>query len=175
MRNAFHNPVAESKSKSFTRSDGNDTKSLLDFFKIDIMRLPDDRFIEGVAQFNSLGDSIKHYHADLEYPEFDIFDTVRIIRFQDGIKNIFFKYYNLSKLKVEKLKKLIDSLYLLYGEDDGHKGKFSENDLKDYNSESSDELFGRRWIRKNQKYPVAVEINKLANVITLSIWGIGGK
>jgi hypothetical protein len=147
-------------------------KSIFDFFKLNLTKVPDNRFVKGVTESDSSGDSIQHYHACLEYLECDIFNSVKIVKFHNNLKNIFFKCHSLSKLNVYKVKNLINSLYLVYGIDDSSKGKFTDNDLKDYNSDEFYMVFGRRWIDDKFKYPVAIEINRETNVIILSILGL---
>lgn len=165
-----------SETKTQPQSDSNINnkvkKTIFDFFKINLLELPNDSFVEGESELNASGDTIQHYRAGLDYLECDLFDTVELIKFQNGSCNIFFKYYNLSKVRIDKVKKLIDSLYLIYGVDDSDKGKFTDNDLNDYNSKEFYMLFGRRWSDEKYKYPIAVDIDRESNVITLSIWGI---
>jgi len=150
----------------------NSKKSIFDIFRINLARMPDDNFIEGAAQLEPSGDSINHYYSCLDYLECDIFNVVKIVRYQNNFKNVFFKCYTLSKLNVSKVKALINSLYSIYGPDDNKKGEFSQEDLKDFNSDESYMFFGRRWIEDKFEYPVAIEINRETNVITLSILGM---
>jgi hypothetical protein len=150
-------------------------KSLYNFFKISLVELPDDRFVEGETELNSQGDSFQNYRASLDYLECDIFDTVEILKFQNGSMNIFLKYYDLSNVNIDKVKKLINSLYLIYGVDDREKGKFTNKDLEYFYSEETYQLFGRRWHSVNSNNPIEIGIDRESNVITFSIWSVKPK
>ncbi|MBS1988101.1 hypothetical protein JST56_03855 [Candidatus Dependentiae bacterium] len=61
-----------------------------------------------------------------------MFDTIEIKQFEDGTKNIFFKNHQLDEVKLADVQKLVDDLYLVYGQDDNYKGKFNSKDKEDY-------------------------------------------
>jgi len=159
-------------SQTSSDSENKEKKTIFDFFKINLLELPNDSFVEGESELNTVGEPIKHYRTSLSYLECNLFDTIEIIKFQNNSFNIFFKYYNLSKVKIDNVKKLIDSLYLIYGVDENDKGKFTDNDINDFHSEDFYMLFGRRWSDGKYKYPAAVEIDRDSDVIIFSIWDI---
>ncbi len=165
---------SESSSSTDQSNSENEKKSIFDFFKINLMEIPDDSFVEKLSKRNSPSDSVHFYHSDLNYLECDLFDTIKIVKF-NNVKNIFFKSYILSIDKIIHVKKLINGLALLYGPDDNGKGKFTDKDLKSYKSKKSYLFFGRRWIAKKCTYPVALEIDRAGMVLVLSIWGINSK
>jgi hypothetical protein len=163
----------ENDSELNTESKNKIKRSIFDFFKIDLLEIPNDIFVEGVRELNSSGTQITKYRANLNYLECDIFDTIELIKFWNNSKNISFQSFNLSKVKINKVKKLIDSLYLIYGNDDDNKGKFNDNELNDYYSKDFYGLFGRNWMDHTKyKNTVRLGIDRDSDTMTLTIWGI---
>lgn len=103
-----------------------------------------------------------------------MFDTIEIKQFEDGTKNIFFKNHQLDEVKLADVQKLVDDLYLVYGQDDNYKGKFNSKDKEDYLSNDFYTFFGRSWTDENRiKTPIDLSIDRDVDTISLSIWGIG--
>ena len=87
-------------------------------------------------------------------------------------KNISFKSFDLRSVKMDALKKLIDDLYLIYGNDSSNKGKFTTKDQQEFNDTDFYLLFGRNW-GEYPKYKYPVSIGRDENGIYISIWGVG--
>ena len=72
------------------------------------------------------------------------------------------------------VQKLVDDLYLVYGQDDNHKGKFNSKDKEDFLSDDFYTLFGRYWGTEGKiKTPIDLSIDREVDTITLTIWGVG--
>jgi len=85
---------------------------------------------------------------------------------------VIFKNYDLSSININFIKKLIDDLYLINGQDDHGQEKFNSKDKKRFYSTDFDVLFGRRWSDLDKhKYPLFIYINRDTNEISLTIWG----
>jgi 5-methylcytosine-specific restriction endonuclease McrBC regulatory subunit McrC len=150
------------------------SKNIHDFFIIKLDSIPDSNFIEGNSEINSSGDTIKNFRKSLSYLECNIFDTIEIKQFEGGTKNIFFKNHELDNVDMTEVQKIVDELYLVYGQDDNHKGKFNSKDKEDYLSNDFYSLFGRAWAQENKiKTPIDLSIDRDLGTITLGIWGIG--
>jgi 5-methylcytosine-specific restriction endonuclease McrBC regulatory subunit McrC len=149
-------------------------KNIRDFFNAKLDTIPDESFVEGNPQTNTVGQTINNFRKTLRYLECNLFDTIEIKQFEDGTKNIFFKNHQLDNINIADVQKLIDDLYLVYGQDDNHKGKFNSKDKEDYYSNDFYTLFGRGWADENRiKTPIDLSIDRDVNTIVLSIWGIG--
>lgn len=121
-----------------------------------------------------LGQTVNNFRKALRYLECNLFDTIEIKQFEDGTKNIFFKNHRLDEVKLADVQKLVDDLYLVYGQDDNYKGKFNSKDKEDYLSNDFYSLFGRSWTDENRiKTPIDLSIDRDVDTISLSIWGIG--
>lgn len=145
--------------------------SIFDFFEIDLKNIPDNSFIANEIENNKIGQTVQTFRKLLSYKECGLFDTLEIKVIEGIHKNIFFKTFNPDGISFKALKKLIDDLYLIHGNDIDNKGKFNNNDRKDYLDSEFYMLFGRSWteVPKN-KHPITISRDE--NELTLSIWGI---
>lgn len=149
-------------------------KNIRDFFNVKLDSIPDDSFIEGNSETNSVGQTINNFRKTIRYLECNLFDTIEIKQFEGGIKNIFFINHNLNTIAIAVVQKLVDDLYLVYGQDDNYKGKFNSKDKEDFLSDDFYGLFGRYWGTEGKiKTPINLSIDRDVNTITLTIWGIG--
>ena len=149
-------------------------KNIRDFFNVKLDSIPDDTFIEGNSETNSVGQTINNFRKTIRYLECNLFDTIEIKQFEGGIKNIFFINHNLDTISIADVQKLVDDLYLVYGQDDNYKGKFNSKDKEDFFSDDFYGLFGRYWGTEGKiKTPINLSIDRDVNTITLTIWGIG--
>lgn len=147
-------------------------RTIFDFFQIDLQNIPDDSFIKAEVETNSSGDTIENYRKSLSYKECGIFDTIEVkVIGQEKSKNVFLKSFQPDKIKMENVKKLIDDLYLIFGNDSTGKGKFTSKDIEDYNSPNFYQLFGRSWT-SYPKYKFPVSIDRDEDVVSISIWGV---
>ena len=146
-------------------------RTIFDFFKIDIKNIPDDSFIAGETEENSSREKVYNFRKSLDYKECGIFDTVEVKLIGEESSNVFLKSFNPEKVDFNKLKCLIDDLYLIYGNDSEDKGKFTIEDKEDYNDSKFYMLFGRMWTDYSKyKYPVYVTRDE--GEISISIWGV---
>ncbi len=149
-------------------------KNIRDFFSSKLDFMPDESFVEGNSEINSAGQTVNNFRKTLHFLECNLFDTIEIKQFEDRTKNIFFKNYQIDSINITSVQKLVDDLYLVYGEDDNHKGKFNTKDRNDFLSDDFYTLFGRYWGTEGKiKTPIDLSIDRDLNSITLSIWGIG--
>ncbi|GEM_PF-6599272 len=146
-------------------------ENILDFFKTDPLKIPDESYIKGEIEFNSAGQEVCNYRKNLDYLEFGIFDTVEIKIIENNSKNIFYKTFKAKKVRMDNLRKLIDDIYMIYGSDNNHKSKFSNKDLNEYKSNDLSILFGRAWT-DFPKYKYPITIDKFEGELTLSIFGL---
>ena len=143
-------------------------RTIFDFFQLDLKTSPNESFIKADPDINKSGDSIQAFRKSLNYKECGIFDTVEVIVINGTSKNIFFKSYDPKKVKIDNLKILIDSLYLIYGDDDEYKGKTTSKDIEEYRNQTP--VFGRNWM--DSKYEYAVMISLDEDKLSIGIWGI---
>ena len=133
-------------------------RTIFDFFQIDIKNIPDESFIAGEIEENESGDKVQNFRKSLNYKECGIFDTVEVKLIGDEGKNVFLKSFNPERVNFDKLKSLIDDLYLIYGKDSDDKGKFTNKDKEDYKDIEFFMLFGRSWSDyPKYKYPVRLD------------------
>jgi hypothetical protein len=87
---------------------------------------------------------------NLREKEFSVFDKVEIKKAGQGLRYLIFKIVDLSLIPVKHISRVVNTLYLLYGEDDQGKGKFSESDICEL--DNSDVVWnGRSWLQ-TEKY-----------------------
>jgi hypothetical protein len=66
-------------------------RTLAEFFAVNFDTIPDETFFEGSKDVNTVGETFHNYQKRLNYYECGIFDTIEIMVFEKGSKNIFFK------------------------------------------------------------------------------------
>ena len=145
--------------------------TIYDFFNIDIKKIPDESFVEAGVKTNESGDSFQTFRKSLDNKECGIFDTVELHVIDGKSKNISFKTFNADFINIEKLKRLIDDLYLIYGTDDYGNGRFNNDDRLNYLDSDNFVLFGRRW-GEYPKYQNPVAVERDGNEVILTIWGV---
>ncbi len=146
-------------------------RTIFDFFQIDIKNIPDDSFIAGEIEENTSGEKVQNFRKSLDYKECGIFDTIEVKLIGDEGKNVFLKSFNPERVNFDKLKSLIDDLYLIHGNDSSDKGKFTNKDKEEYKDPEFNMLFGRSWTDyPKYKYPVSVSRDE--DEISISIWGV---
>ena len=146
-------------------------RTIFDFFQVDIRNIPDESFIKGEIEENTSGDKVQNFRKTLDYKECGIFDTIEVKLIGDECKNVFLKSFNPERVNFDKLKSLIDDLYLIHGNDSSDKGKFTYKDKEDYKDPEFNILFGRSWLDyPKYKYPVSIDRDE--DEISISIWGV---
>jgi hypothetical protein len=149
-------------------------RTIFDFFQIDIKCIPDDSFIAGEIEENITGERVQNFRKSLNYKECGIFDTIEVKLIGDEGKNVFLKSFNPERVDFNKLRSLIDDLYLIHGNDSEDKGKFSNKDKKDYKDSEYYMLFGRSWT-DFPKYKYPVSINRDEDELSIAIYGVDNK
>ena len=146
-------------------------QTIFDFFQIDIKNIPDESFIAGEIEKNTSGEKVQNFRKTLDYKECGIFDTIEVKLIGDEDKNVFLKSFYPESVNFDKLKSLIDDLYLIYGYDSSDKGKFTNKDKEEYKDPEVNMLFGRSWSDyPKYKYPVCVSRDE--DEVSISIWGV---
>ena len=170
----------ESQNTSTTQDNSTDRKevelpkikrNIFDFFEIDLKNIPDETFIKAEVETNTSGQTVENYRKTLDYKECGIFDTIEVKVIDGGNKNAFLKSFEPKKVKMDYLKKLIDELYLIHGNDSADKGKFTNSDIEDYRSNEFYMLFGRSWT-EFPKYKFPVSVGRDEDEVSISIWGV---
>jgi hypothetical protein len=146
-------------------------RTIFDFFQIDIKNIPDDSFIEGEIEDNTSGEKVQNFRKTLDYKECGIFDTIEVKLIGNDGKNVFLKSFNPESVNFDKLKSLIDDLYLIHGNDSEDKGKFTIKDKEAYKDPVFYMLFGRSWT-DYPKYRYPVSVGRDEDEISISIWGV---
>ncbi len=93
--------------------------------------------------------------CDLEEKEFSIFDRLELKRAGKGLRFLILKIANLRLLPVKHISRVVNTLYLLYGEDDYGKGKFSEADIDELNNNEAI-WKGRSWLQTERNLQPAM-------------------
>ena len=120
---------------------------------------------------NTSGQTVQNFRKSLNYKECGLFDTIEVKVIDGTNKNVFFKSFNPDRINLDTLKKLIDELYLIHGNDGDNKGKFNSKDKTDFFDTEFYMLFGRNWTDyPKYKYPVSVSRDE--DEVSISIWGI---
>lgn len=146
-------------------------RTIFDFFNVDLKNIPDDSFIEAETETNVVGETVQNFRKTLGDKECGIFDTVEVKIIGGKIKNVTFLSFHPESVKLENLKRLIDDLYLIHGQDSNGSGKFTSKDAQDYKDSESLVFFGRSWSDyPKYKYPVAVGRDE--DYVSITIWGI---
>ena len=161
----------ENTSEQTPTNSNNPKRTIFDFFQIDLKNIPDDSFIAGEVEENTSGQTVQNFRKSLNYKECGLFDTIEVKVIDGTNKNVFFKSFNPDRINLDALKKLIDELYLIHGNDGDNKGKFNNKDKADYLDTEFYMLFGRNWTDyPKYKYPVTVSRDE--DEVSISIWGI---
>lgn len=161
----------ENTSEQTSTNSNNPKRTIFDFFQIDLKNIPDDSFIAGEVEENTSGQSVQNFRKSLNYKECGLFDTIEVKVIDGTNKNVFLKSFNPDRINFDALKKLIDELYLIHGNDGDNKGKFNNKDKADYLDTEFYMLFGRNWTDyPKYKYPVTVSRDE--DEVSISIWGI---
>ena len=141
-------------------------KTVFDILEINLKELPDDTFVTGATSDNTAGALTTPYRKNLTTKVYDIFDTMEIIRVENSTaKNMTLSTVNIKSVRIDKLKTLIDTIFLLYGEDSFLKGKLSHSDIEDLKSEY---WGGRMWTDEKYKYPVVILRDD--NGLSMTVW-----
>ena len=151
--------------------ENNPKKTIFDFFQIDLKNIPNDSFIAAEVEENTMGQTVQNFRKSLNYKECGLFDTIEVKVIDGTNKNVFLKSFNPDRINFDALKKLIDELYLIHGNDEDNKGKFNSKDKADYLDTEFYMLFGRMWF-DSTKYKYPVYVSRDEDEVSISIFGI---
>lgn len=148
-------------------------QALSALFKTDITSIPDETFINLGSEVNSMGSDFSKYFKVLDTPELNIFDSVEVLQFADGSKNVFFIGNALSSIEFMDVANLVKDIYLIYGVDRNNKGLLEEEDVDYYFSDDMYVLFRRSWsdIDKHEN-PLELYVDRSENSIQLTIFAV---
>lgn len=142
-------------------------RDIPDFFKLDFKNVPDESYIAGDIELNTGGKKVQTFRKTLDYKECGLFDTVEVIVIEEIHKNIVFTSYDADNVKIEDLKELIDSIFLICGNDDDNKGKFTKTDILDYkDTRYIRSMNNRIWNKKG------IMIDRFDDELSITIHGI---
>lgn len=82
--------------------------------------------------------------------ELSVFDKYEIKKMGNGFRYIVLKIEDLGKVQFKHISRIVNTLYLMYGEDDYGRGKFSDLDIFTLGGEKN-QWDGRSWLN-NRKY-----------------------
>lgn len=156
------------KDKPLTQEQLKVKRTIFDFFQLDLINIPDDSFVEADVETNVVGSTVQTFYKTLDYKECDIFDEVQVYVIDGKSKNIILKSFQPESVKMDNLKKLIDELYRIYGNDWDNRGKFINKDIELYRDTVFYALFGRIWT-DNPKYKNEVLIGRDEDEISITI------
>ena len=94
-------------------------------------------------------------NSDLDKKEFSIFDRIELKKAGKGLRFLILKIADLSLLPVKHISRVVNTLYLLYGDDDNGKGKFSEADIDELNNDEA-VWNGRSWLQTERNLQPAM-------------------
>lgn len=143
-------------------------KTLASMFRLDLNNLPLHDFIEGKIEVNDNGELIQTYSKVLNYKECGIFDIVQVKLTSNQSFNIIFRCSEPDKLDDDKLRKVIDDLYEIYGQ--SNRPAACEAFTSDNRDQQFYVLFGRDWM-DYPKYKYPVSIRRYTEDVFISIWG----
>jgi len=93
--------------------------------------------------------------SDLNEKEFSIFDRLELKSAGKGLSFLILKIANISLLPLKHISRVVNTLYIIYGEDDYGKGKFSEADIDELNNNEA-VWNGRSWLRTDRNLQPAM-------------------
>lgn len=102
--------------------------SVLDFLKDDLTKIDINSFEFIATETNIAGTELKKYQKKLGAKELNLFDTIEILMFPSGEKNIFYKG-NLSGLSTTSLKQFVNELTAIYGKDFSGTGNMDDGEI----------------------------------------------
>ena len=147
-----------------------DSRTVLDIFNEDLNHICLQTFTKGKSEVQASGDIIQSYYKMLPDKEYGIFDTMYIRLIGSSI-NVVFKSSRPSEVSIARMKRIINDLYSIYGNDSSNKGRYNDDDTAEYSDKHFYVLFGRDWM-DYPRYPYPVTIRRYAEEVFISIWGL---
>lgn len=145
---------------------------ILKLFQTDIQKSPDKTFSKPLIEKNALGETIETYIKKLEYPESNIF-TYAVVYIKKGksgkSKTVVFETRENNALRTDDIKKLVDNIYYIYGEDTNGKGLLKAEEFNAFKKSGSYARFQRSWGENRKRYYYPLYINNLGNKLSLRI------
>jgi hypothetical protein len=88
--------------------------------------------------------------GSLAKKELSVFEIFEIKKMGNELRFLILKMTDLSLIPVKHISRVVNTLHLLYGDDDNGKGKFSQRDIYELNNKDVD-WNGRSWLQ-TEKY-----------------------
>lgn len=144
-------------------------KTLTSMFRLDLNHLPLQDFNEGKIEVNANGEFIQTYFKALDYKECGIFDRVQVKLTDNKSINIIFRCSEPELVDDNKLHKVIDDLYSIYGQGNNSSELYS-TPVSNNPDQQFYILFGRDWM-DYPKYKYPVSLRRYTKDVFISIWG----
>jgi len=142
--------------------------SINDLFKINLKAIPDKRFTSFGLVKSNVGLDFYSFDLALNYLECGIFNEINVWQYTDGNKFIILKSNNLLRVKLEKVKELVDSLFSLYGPDDIDNGEFTDQERNEFYGHHGSYL--RSWYDPELPFSsIDINVDREANEISIEI------
>jgi hypothetical protein len=133
---------------------------------ISLDEIPNDKFIKGNSETNSSGKTFTSYRRFYSDKLFDIFDLVEVKVFEGSSgKNIIISSNDNNRNNQNRIKNLVDKLFLIYGNDQLGCGRFKDEETEDLEENS---WSGRLWTDQKFQYPILLSLDE--NSYSLTIW-----
>ncbi len=163
----------KSESLDTTKKEQKIKRTIFDFFEFDLRSLPDETFIKGSDEFNTVNEPIIKYRKRYNDKLLGIFDYMEVVVFNNGKKNISLTVEGIRSISINKLRALVNDLFLIYGHDSDNKAAFNSNDIKEMDPNDEYGLFGRSW-SDSDKYEYPLMISRIDSELSMTIWGVDG-
>jgi hypothetical protein len=147
-----------------------DKRTLTDMFRLHLNNLPLNDFTEGKIEVNANGELIRTYSKMLDYKECGVFDSVLVKLTGNKSVNIIFRCSEPALVDEDSLRRVIDDLYDIYGQDNNHSGLCGSPTSNNNSDQQFYVLFGRDWM-DYPKYKYPVSVRRYAEDVFISIWG----
>jgi hypothetical protein len=144
-------------------------KMLANMFRLDLHHLSLHDFIEGKIEVNANGALIQTYSKALDYKECGIFDIVLVKLAGNQSFNIIFRCSEPDKLDDSKLRKVVDDLCEIYGQNSNGSVPY-ETSVSDNAEQQVYVPFGRDWM-DYPKYKYPLSVRRYTEDVFISIWG----
>jgi hypothetical protein len=133
---------------------------------LNVDEIPNDKFIKGNSETNTTGQTYTNFRRFYSDKIFGIFDLVEVKVFEGSKgKNILISSNDNNGNVQNRIKNLVDKLFLIYGNDQLGCGRFKEEEQEDLEENS---WSGRLWTDQKFQYPILLSIDE--NCYTLTIW-----
>lgn len=146
-----------------------DKKTLASMFRLDLNHLPLHDFTAGKIEVSANGAFMQTYFKVLNYKECGIFDRVQVKLTDSKSVNVIFRCSEPALVDDNKLRKVIDDLYGIYGQGN-NSPELCEAPVSGDPDQQFYVMFGRDWM-DYPKYKYPVSLRRYTEDVFISIWG----